>query len=51
MLRAHRAGAVIMPPCPGFYHRPRNLEDLLDQFAGRILEQLRLPHDLYTRWS
>ena len=51
MLRAHRAGAVIMPPCPGFYHRPQHIVDLMNQFAGRVLEQLRLPHDLYDRWS
>lgn len=51
MLRAHRAGAVIMPPCPGFYHRPASIDQLVAQFAGRILEQLGLPHDLYTRWS
>ena len=51
MLRAHRAGAVIMPPCPGFYHRPESIEQLVAQFTGRILEQLNLPHDLYTRWS
>lgn len=51
MLRAHRAGAVIMPPCPGFYHRPQSIESLVDQFAGRVLEQLGLPHDLYARWS
>ncbi len=51
MLRAHRAGAVIMPPCPGFYHRPETIGQLVAQFAGRILEQLDLPHDLYTRWS
>lgn len=51
MLRAHRAGAVIMPPCPGFYHRPAGIDDLTAQFTGRILEQLGLPHDLYARWS
>jgi 4-hydroxy-3-polyprenylbenzoate decarboxylase len=51
MLRAHRAGAVIMPPCPGFYHRPDSIEQLVSQFVGRILEQLGLPHGLYTRWS
>jgi 4-hydroxy-3-polyprenylbenzoate decarboxylase len=51
MLRAHRAGAVIMPPCPGFYHRPESIEQLVSQFVGRILEQLGLSHGLYTRWS
>jgi 4-hydroxy-3-polyprenylbenzoate decarboxylase len=51
MLRARRAGAVIMPPCPGFYHRPESLDALVAQFTGRVLEQLSLPHDLYARWS
>lgn len=51
MLRAHEAGAIVMPPCPGFYHHPRDIDALLDHFVGRILEQLGLPHELYTRWS
>lgn len=51
MLRARRAGAVIMPPCPGFYHRPQSIEDFVAQFTGRVMEQLALPHDLYTRWG
>lgn len=40
-----------MPPCPGFYHRPDGIGALVAQFVGRILEQLALPHDLYTRWG
>lgn len=51
MLRAHHAGAVIMPPCPGFYHRPENIDALLAHFTGRLLDQLGLPHDLYTPWG
>lgn len=51
MLRAQRAGAVIMPPCPGFYHRPETLDALVAQFSGRVLEQLGLDHDLYARWG
>ena len=51
MLRARRAGAVIMPPCPGFYHRPQSVEDLVAQFTGRVMEQLAVPHGLYTRWA
>ena len=42
---------VIMPPCPGFYHHPQSIEQLVAQFSGRILEQLGLPHDLYSRWG
>jgi 4-hydroxy-3-polyprenylbenzoate decarboxylase len=51
MLRARRAGAVIMPPCPGFYHRPQSVGDLVDQFTGRVMEQLDIPHGLYARWA
>jgi len=50
MLRARRSGAVIMPPCPGFYHRPQSVEALVAQFTGRIMEQISIPHDLYARW-
>jgi 4-hydroxy-3-polyprenylbenzoate decarboxylase len=51
MLRLQRCGAVIMPPCPGFYHHPTSIEDLTQAFAGRVLEQLGIEHDLYRRWG
>lgn len=51
MLRARRAGAVILPPAPGFYHRPQSIEDLLEQVAGRILDQLGVAHELGPRWG
>ena len=49
MTAAVRAGAVVMPASPGFYHRPRSVEDLLDFLVGRILDHLDLPHDLVQR--
>ncbi len=51
MLRARRAGAVILPPAPGFYHRPTSIEELLAQVVGRILDQLDVPHGLGPRWA
>lgn len=51
MLRADRAGAVILPACPGYYHHPETIEDLADQLAGKILDQLDIPHELYERWG
>ncbi len=49
--QAAEAGATIFPAMPGFYHRPRSLEDLARNFAGRILDHLGLEHDLTRRWG
>jgi len=50
MLRLTRAGAVVLPASPGFYHRPSGLDDLIDFVVGRILSQLDLEHTLGPRW-
>ena len=46
-----QAGAVILPPAPGFYTHPRSIEDLVDFVVARILDQLHVPHDLLPRWG
>lgn len=51
MLRLDRAGAVILPPNPGFYHHPRDIGGLVDFVVARILDQLGVPHDLMPRWG
>lgn len=51
MLRAAEAGAVVMPACPGFYHRPKTLEGLVDHLVGKVLDQLGIKHNLYRRWE
>lgn len=51
MLRLARAGAVILPPSPGFYHHPREIGDIVDFVVARILDQLRVPHELMRRWG
>ena len=51
MLRLTRAGAVILPPNPGFYHHPQTLGDLVDFVVARILDQLGVPHSLMARWG
>jgi 4-hydroxy-3-polyprenylbenzoate decarboxylase len=51
MLRLARAGAVILPPSPGFYHHPQQVEDLVDFVVARILDQLAVPHALMARWG
>lgn len=51
LLRLARAGALILPPAPGFYHRPRSIGDLVDFVVARILDALAVPHDLIARWG
>lgn len=45
------AGAVILPPAPGFYQKPKTLMDLVDHSVGKALDQLGIEHRLFTRWS
>jgi 4-hydroxy-3-polyprenylbenzoate decarboxylase len=51
MLRLTRAGAVVMPAAPGFYHRPKEISDLVDFMVARILDQLGVEQTLVTRWK
>lgn len=51
MLRLARAGAVIVPPSPGFYEHPQSVADMVDFIVARILDQLRVPHALGKRWG
>lgn len=51
MLRLARAGAVILPPSPGFYHRPTDIGGLVDFVVARILDRLGVPHALMPRWG
>lgn len=51
MLRLSRAGAIILPPNPGFYHHPQNVQDIVDFVVARILDQLGIAHALMQRWG
>ncbi len=51
MLAATRAGAVVMPASPGFYHRPESVAELVVSFSGRILDALGVEHSLTRRWE
>ena len=45
------AGATILPAMPGFYHRPRTVEELVDHVVLKILDRLGVPNDLVRRWG
>jgi 4-hydroxy-3-polyprenylbenzoate decarboxylase len=51
MLRLARAGACILPASPGFYHKPKTIDDLVDHLCFRILDQFDIPHSRKTEWS
>jgi flavin prenyltransferase len=51
MTRLTKAGALILPASPGFYHRPTRIEDLIDFVVGRILAQLGEDAEVGPRWQ
>ena len=51
MLRAQQAGAVIMPAVPAFYHHPKTVDDLVEQYVCRVLAQIGLPQEHMYRWT
>jgi len=51
MLKLARAGAVILPPAPGFYAKPESVAELVDFVVARVLDRLGVAHDLGPRWG
>jgi 4-hydroxy-3-polyprenylbenzoate decarboxylase len=51
MLKLSRAGAVILPANPGFYHHPKSTGDLVDFVVARVLDHLGVEHELMPRWG
>ncbi|MHC1751274.1 UbiX family flavin prenyltransferase [Humidesulfovibrio sp.] len=51
MLAAKEAGASIVPASPGFYHKPKTINDMVNHLAGRILDQLGIDNTLFKRWG
>jgi 4-hydroxy-3-polyprenylbenzoate decarboxylase len=51
MLEATQAGAIVMPPVPAFYTRPKSIDELVDQTVARVLDFWGLDVGLIKRWS
>jgi 4-hydroxy-3-polyprenylbenzoate decarboxylase len=51
MARASKLGAIILPPVPAFYTRPRTIQEIIDQSIGKALDGFHIEHNLFKRWS
>jgi 4-hydroxy-3-polyprenylbenzoate decarboxylase len=51
MLAATENGAIIMPPMPAFYPKPKTIEDIVDQTVGRCLDLFDIETGLVKRWQ
>jgi 4-hydroxy-3-polyprenylbenzoate decarboxylase len=51
LLSLAEMGAVVMPPLPAFYHRPRTIDEIVDFTVARVLDRLGLPQDLAPEWT
>lgn len=51
MLKLSQMGATILPASPGFYHKPTDIQQLIDFVVARILDHLEIEHQLCPRWG
>ena len=51
LLKCAEIGAYILPPMVSFYHRPKTVQDIVDQSVGKALDALGVEHDLFQRWT
>jgi len=51
MVRVKKAGAVVLAPNPSFYQFPKSIEDLTDTIVARVLDHLKISHNILARWG
>ena len=51
MIAVTRAGGIVMPAMPGFYHHPTTISDMVDMIVSRILDHLDVQNDIIQRWK
>lgn len=51
MTALSEAGAIIAPPVPAFYQRPKSIEDIVDHYLGRILDLFEIDLKIVRRWG
>ena len=51
MVQAIEIGAIVMPPVPALYHRPKTIEDIIDHSVSRVLDLFGIENELVARWG
>lgn len=51
MLRAAKAGALIVPAMPAFYHKPETIDDIVNFLVGKVLNLIGIKHSLFKKWK
>ena len=51
MIKLVETGVVVLPAMPGFYHKPKSIDDLIIHIVGKILDQFGIEHDIFRRWG
>ena len=51
MLQLTEMGAIIMPPVPTFYHKPKTIDDIINHTVSRVLDLVDLDPNISPRWS
>lgn len=51
LLQAAEMGAILAPPMPAFYNKPRTLDDAINHSVGRVLDLFEIDSGLVKRWQ
>jgi flavin prenyltransferase len=51
MIKLAAIGVIVLPAMPGFYHKPKSIDDLIIHIVGKILDQFRIEHNIFRRWG
>ena len=51
MIKLAEIGVVLLPAMPGFYYKPKTMDDLIVHIVGKILDQFGIQHNFFKRWG